>query len=269
VSAERWTDRRYLRDEQYRDQSNLRARIGLHARFSTNPGWQRWVFDRLELAGGERVLEVGCGPADLWRANLDRLPDVELTLADLSPGMVEAAREAVGDRVAYVVADAQELPLADGSFDLAVANHMLYHVPDRPRALAELARVLRPGGRLVAATNGAGHLAELARLSGTPGANGFRGFDRFGLENGPAQLEPFFEAVEVERYEDSLEVTEVEPLLAYLRSTMSLRPAESELPRIAEEATATIAREGSFHVTKSQGLVRGRTPARERAGASG
>ncbi|HET7046251.1 MAG TPA: methyltransferase domain-containing protein [Gaiellaceae bacterium] len=260
MSAEPWTDRRYLRDEQYRDQTNLRARIELHARFSTNPGWQQWVFDRLELADGERVLEVGCGPGDLWRANLDRLPDVALTLADLSPGMIDAAREAVGVRAEYAVADAQELPLPDGSFDLVVANHMLYHVPDRPRALAELRRVLRPGGRLVATTNGAEHLAELVRLSGAPGANGFRGFDRFGLENGPAQLEPFFADVEVERYEDALEVTEVEPVLAYLRSTMSLRPDEDDLPRISREVAAAIERDGSFHVTKSQGLVRGGVP---------
>src|SRR5260370_2666107 len=67
----------YLRDEQYRDAGNFSARVELHRRFSTNRGsWQRWVFDHLLAAFGpeERVLEVGCGPALLWRANLDRLP---------------------------------------------------------------------------------------------------------------------------------------------------------------------------------------------------
>ena len=60
-----------------------------------------------------------------------------------------------------MLGDVQELPFPDGTFDAAVAAWMLYHVPDRDRAISELARVLRPGGRLVAITNGRDHLAEL------------------------------------------------------------------------------------------------------------
>jgi len=206
------------------------------------------------------VLEVGCGPGDLWHANLDRLPDVSLTLLDLSPGMVEAAREAVGDRAELAVADVQELPFPDGRFDLVVANHMLYHVPERAQALAELHRVLRPGGRLVAATNGAGHLRELDELAGGGDRPGMRGFTRFGLENGAEQLgEAGFAEVGVEVYDDALEVTEATPLVAYLNS-MALRPGDEAVARIERDVAETIARSGSFHITKSQGLVRGRKP---------
>jgi SAM-dependent methyltransferase len=77
--------------------------------------------------------------------------------------MVELARRRGVDAR---VGDAQDLPFDDGEFDCAVAAWMLYHVPDVDRAIAELARVLRPGGRLVAVTNSQGHLAEIYDLLG-------------------------------------------------------------------------------------------------------
>jgi len=71
-----FTDAKYLRDEQYRDDSNLRARIELHRRFSTEPEpWHRWVFDRLHFPAEAKILEVGCGPGELWLQNADRVPD--------------------------------------------------------------------------------------------------------------------------------------------------------------------------------------------------
>jgi SAM-dependent methyltransferase len=88
---------------------------------------------------------------------------VELIAVDQSERMVELARERGVDAR---VGDVQELPFADGEFDVAVANWMLYHVPDLDRGLAELDRVLRPGGRLVATTNSLDHLGELWSLVG-------------------------------------------------------------------------------------------------------
>ena len=171
-----FTDPAYLRREQYRDDSNLRARIDLHERFTTaTEPWHRWVFDRIDLASEARILEIGCGPAELWAQNLDRIPaGWELTLADLSPGMVEKAREVLGDRADYRVADIRELPFEDGSFDGVVANHMLYHVPDRPQALAEIRRVLGPAGRVFATTNGGEHLREIKTFYERPANTEFR-----------------------------------------------------------------------------------------------
>jgi len=247
-----YTDQRYLREEQYRDDSNLRARIDLHKRFSTSSQpWHRWVFDRLDLPPDARVLEVGCGPAELWRANRERIPGGwTITLADLSDGMLAAAREWFGDRAEYVVADVQELPFEDGAFDAAIANHMLYHVPDRPRAIGELARVLRLGGVLYAATNGEGHLREIRDL--TPPRELWS--VEFTLEDGAEQLGKHFEDVTLERYPDSLEVTAVEPLVAFVRSFTD------ELEGAEEKVGETIQREGAFHVTKSTGLFRARRP---------
>ena len=168
------------------------------------------------------MLEVGCGPAEMWKENLDRLdPTVSLTLSDFSPGMIEAARAIVGDRATYVVADVQDLPFADASFDVLIANHMLYHVPDRPGAFAEFVRVLAPGGVLHAATNGHGHMRELQELA--PEWEFSHHTDEFGLETGVEQLTPFFADVRVDWFEDHLDVTEVEPVLAYIRSSARRR----------------------------------------------
>src|SRR5664279_3735129 len=87
------TDQHYLKTEQYKDASNLNARIEIHKRFSTNPrGWNAWVFDTLEtLPAQARVLELGCGPAYLWAANAGRIPaGWDITLSDLSGGRLVA-----------------------------------------------------------------------------------------------------------------------------------------------------------------------------------
>ncbi len=82
------TDQRYLLEDQYRDSRNLQDRAQLHARFSVNPrGWLPWVFDRFAFGKEARLLDLGCGPGDLWYVNRARIPSGwEITLADLSPG---------------------------------------------------------------------------------------------------------------------------------------------------------------------------------------
>ena len=88
------SDQNYLLQQQYKDASNLNARVRLHARFSTNPyHWFLWIFDQFKIPGQARVLELGCGPADLWRMNLERIPPGwDITLSDFSSGMVDQAR---------------------------------------------------------------------------------------------------------------------------------------------------------------------------------
>ncbi len=145
----KFTDQEFLKNDQYRDSSNLDARIELHRRFSTNPyGWFPWIFDTLEtLPSPARVLELGSGPGYMWKECVDRIPaGWNITLSDLSDGMVDAAwRNLVvtGRAFKYEQIDAQSIPYPDETFDIVIANFMLYHVPDRPKALQEIHRVLR------------------------------------------------------------------------------------------------------------------------------
>lgn len=261
-----WSDPAYLRSQQYRDASNLDARIQLHQRFSTNDyDFHLWIFDHILdiLAMDGEILEVGCGSAELWRKNLDRVPSGwHVTLTDFSPGMVEAAeRVVVGreDQFAVLQANIQDLPFADASFDVAIANHMLYHVPNRERALAELRRVLRPGGHLFAATNGQSHMRELMELVApyVPDAVPDRaGYERgFSLEDGGEQLARHFSRISLDRYEDGLVITEAGPLMAYMLSTpLASAMSQENIARLAQNLEDRIAAHGAIHIQKETGL---------------
>lgn len=170
--------------------------------------------------------------------------------------MVEAAREELGERAVYVVADVRELPFPADSFDVVLTNHILYHVPDRPRAFDEIKRVLVSGGAFHASTNGRGHLAELAAL--LPSWDLGRNSEAFGLETGPAQLQPFFAEIITERFETELAVTEAEPVLAYIRSSSRYRG--DDLTSARETVEAAIARYGAFSITTRPGVISCRKP---------
>ena len=230
--------------------------MALHERFSVNrQGWQPWVFDQLALPATSRVLELGCGPGRLWRDNLLRIPArLSLVLSDVSLGMVREARDALGQALpaAAILAanlDAQQLPFAGAQFDAVIANHMLYHLPDRSRALAEIRRVLVPGGSLYAATNGKDHLREIADLAGDSEPNSTLPFN---LEDGGAELAQHFGRVELRRYADALVVTEVAPLVAYVNSMLSL--TTSDEAQLAQTIERIIASKGAVRITKSTGL---------------
>jgi len=259
----KFTDQHYLKTEQYRDATNLNARVELHRCFSTNPyGWFPWIFDTLEtLPGSAHVLELGCGPAHMWKECVDRIPGGwSITLSDLSDGMVDAAwRNLVvtGRAFKYEQIDAQSIPYPDESFDIVIANHMLYHVPDRPKAFAEIRRVLRTAGHMIATTVGDGHLAEinkwLKRVS--PDTDFFPFANPFTLDNGLEQLKSFFSQVEIKRIDDNLCVTEIEPLIAYIHSTAKATEiSESALAEVRWELENILSEKGDIFITKDSGL---------------
>jgi SAM-dependent methyltransferase len=148
---------------EYASERGLEARRAAY-RFSTGPDAPQMAFEAVAEVAPRRVLEVGCGPGELAARIKDEL-GADVVAVDISPRMVELAH---GRGIDARVGDVQELPFAAGSFDCAVAAWMLYHVPHPDRALAELARVLEPGGRLVAVTNALDHLRELRALLGLP-----------------------------------------------------------------------------------------------------
>ncbi len=261
-----FSDQQYLKEQQYKTQDNLQARINLHIRFGTNPySWPRWVFDQLDILSGQRILELGCGPADLWNENRDRIPPAtEILLADLSIGMVKRAHQKLAEHpgITTICADVQNIPVPGCSYDIVTANHMLYHVPDIERGLQEIRRVLKPGGKLLAATNGNQHMRELGDLIRAYSPNYQDPSSRFSLENAPDHLHPLFAQIEVRRFKENLLVTELEPLLAYIRS-LSWNYYEKDKTLINSLEKAIRERftvQGQYFITKSQGAVIGIKP---------
>lgn len=261
-----FTDQHYLQTEQYATASNLNARRALHDLYSVNKnGWMPWVFDQLDLPAGALLLELGCGPANLWLENLARLPAAcRLVLSDFSPGMLQAARANLSQAPAVFTfgqVDAQAIPFGPHTFDLIVANHMLYHVPDLDRALAEIRRVLKPGGRLYATTIGRDHVAEIGDLVRrfSPHDECWREnvVDQFLLENGGAALSRWFSQVNLHRYPDELLVTAAGPLLAYILSTTSTTGvplAGDNLAALSQHIESELAAHGAIHISKDSGI---------------
>jgi SAM-dependent methyltransferase len=157
------------------------------------------------------VLEVGCGTGVFAARLLQELPGVALLAVDQSPRFVELTRER---GVAAQVQDVQHLLAPDAAYDVVLALWMLYHVPDLDRGLAELRRVLRPGGRLVAVTNGDEHVADLRREAGGDAVR-----TTFSSENGEESLRRHFESVIRTDIETRAAFPDRDSALAYLRSS--------------------------------------------------
>jgi len=250
-----------LRQGQYRDGSNLAARFRLHQRFSTSRyPFHRWVFDRLALPAGARVLELGCGLGALWKTNRDRIPtDWNLVLSDFSFGMLLDARANLNSIGAFRFQqiDAIAIPYRDASLDGVIANHMLYHVTDLEGALREIRRSLKPSAALYATTIGPSHMRELDEI-----AEPFIGVaplsrvhQRFGLANGAAALGKVFSDVGCETVRGQLRITEVEPVLDYFRSMNSTRLASPDtLSAIRARIEREIASAGALRVSTESGL---------------
>ena len=259
----KFTDQQYLKTDQYKDSSNLDARVAIHKRFSTNPyGWMNWVFDSLlKLPADANILELGCGPGYLWQENVSRIPaGWRITLSDFSAGMLDAAwRNLVvtGRAFQFKEVDAQSIPFENETFDAVIANHMLYHVPDRPMALAEIKRVLKPDGHLFATTIGKQHLKEMAEWIRRvdPGTDFVSFGSPFTLENGFEQLEQVFPQVTLSRYPDNLHVTEVKPILAFILSTSHAADvSEEKLATLENELEQELREKDRIFIQKDSGL---------------
>ena len=251
---------------QYADSRNLDARSTLHQRFSTaRQSWTEWLFDHLDLPEACRILELGAGPGHLWKANAPRVRQGwEILVSDVSEGMLEQARRNLHGlpNVRVCRLDAGAIALPDGCVDVVIANHMLYHMANLPAALAEIARVLAPGGLLRASTVGDGHMRQLKDLLAEldppiPYAPGIK-IAPFTLQTAATALEGLFERVERIDFEDELRVTEVEPIIDYYQSLGEATAAAlaGRLDDLRRRIAARIARDGAFRIAKETGIIR-------------
>jgi SAM-dependent methyltransferase len=259
-SDSRYND--YLRHVQYATPDNLNARILLHAKYATSSvSWWEWLHRQIEWTGVHDALDVGCGTGAFWSSLPQTLDEVRLVLVDLSRAMLELAAGAADQRVARVngvEANVQTLPFDDESFDVVVANQMLYHATDPDQAAKEIRRVLRPHGTLMASSIGPAHLHELfdieqsifevprQRILG----------DIFGPVSGLAVLQQHFGSSEWRSFDDGLRCTNVDDVVSYMTSTPpGDRATPVQLVKLREETQRRMdAGDGVLTVTKETGV---------------
>ncbi len=215
---------------EYASERGLEARRSLYDnRVGPDPRDAMW--EEIVAVAPGRVLEVGPGPGELSE-RMQRELGCEVLAIDVSERMVELARSRGVDAR---VGDVQELPLADEEFELVVAAWVLFHVPDLDRGLAEIARVLAPGGTLIAVTNSEHHLAE-ARTHAEISMVGRVTFSR---ENGEAALSRHFAQVERKDVDGSLTFADGEAVRAYVRSLTMWKHDGDRVPELDEPLVAT------------------------------
>jgi SAM-dependent methyltransferase len=216
---------------EYATEDGLRARASVY-RGLAGPDTQEIAFDAVREAAPKRVLEVGCGWGEFAARMQDELGATVVAI-DLSPRMAELARQRGVDARE---GDVQAIPFEDESFDCAVANCMLYHAPDIDRALAELRRVLRPRGRLVATTNGTRHLEELWLLVGRDKSKETR---HFFSEDGEELLLRHFGSVERIDLESPLTFDDAEAVRGYVASSIAHKHLAERVPELERPLLAT------------------------------
>jgi ubiquinone/menaquinone biosynthesis C-methylase UbiE len=221
-----FTDPTYL-SYQYADSEKLRIRQEAHRLYSeATDDFFDWLLNILDPQPGELVVDVGCGPGAYHPKIADR--GAQILGIDASLGMAEdVLRLAQSQRLPVwaVQADAGRLPLADNSCDRLMANHMLYHVPDQGAALREMERVLKPGGRVILATNAADNSGLLRVLHSESARElGYIPVDgslvlRFSLDD-RALVAQIFPNVQVAVRSDAFLFPSLESVLRYYASMM-------------------------------------------------
>lgn len=254
---------------QYQDASNISARIRLHKLYSQNEEkWFSWLYRQMEetcdLSKEIRILELGCGNGSFWIENADRIPTkASIVLTDKSNGMISDARRNIGSddkRFKYdtMDCDVSPFPYADNSFDIVMANHVMFYCEDINQTLGEIKRVLKEDGVFLCSTYGAKHMIEISQLvqefDNRIVLSAEKLYERFGLENGAEMLQPYFQEVQCKEYEDSLEVTSGEHLAEYIISchgnqNQYLLDRYKEFRGFVEPKTRT-----GFHITKEAGI---------------
>lgn len=219
---------------QYENANNISARIRLHKEFSINSqGWFPWIFETGILPAVQNdtslekieILELGCGEGSLWLENLHLLPaNVHVTVSDISEGMIRDIRRNIGadDRFSFETFDCQQIPAQANTYDIIIANHLLFYCDDISQVCKEVKRVLKPNGIFLCSTYGSKHMQEITHLVQNFDSRIILAaenlYERFGLDNGGEMLKGFFGQVDTVRYDDAIVINEADPLIEYILS---------------------------------------------------
>jgi SAM-dependent methyltransferase len=249
---------------QYKTPQNLTCRAEFNARYGT-VSWFGWLAQQITPPKGH-VLDVGCGPGWFWKSVAGRWQPQHLTLADISPAMLEAAQARLREEfdLSTQQADVTALPFADNSFDDVLAMHMLYHADDPAKALREIARVLRPGGRAILTTVGDDDLAVMGALSREVfgSAGGDLIFPVFGGNRAATLVPEVFGAVETRLCRDRFEVDDTQAALGYITSfPPGTSASDAQRAQFGDRFEAMrVAAGGAVAMERQQVLIMARQP---------
>lgn len=251
--------------QQYIDSSNLDASVKLQDRFSSNRhGWYKWTFNNIKLNKKYKVLEIGCGNGALWSKNIDLLDkDINITLTDVCEDMVNNAKKNLSDYsdvFDFEIVDPNNIPFEDESFDLVIANHILFYMKDLDKVLKEIKRVLKVGGHFYSSTIDSNNMKELESL--------MKGFNsnikiseekissKFGMENGQEILSKHFNQTKRYLYEDKLVINDSKGILEYIYSIPGniIELIDTKKKDFEKYIDSNINKNGNIYITNNQVL---------------
>lgn len=227
------TKSRELIDTQYQTDDNLNKRISIHAFSTAKTDWFHWLFEKVQLADGMKILEIGCGNALFWTSVAEILPkNLEIHLTDYSLGMLEKAKAAADEicrkypeknlKFIFQQRDATAFSYPTGDFDRIMANHCLYHFEksSRPGLYRKIGELLKDDGIFSCTLIGETHIKELLQLTQKhfPQIKFITGGFDIMLETAENELKEFFKVNSVEEHKNDLLVPDEEVIFNYVSS---------------------------------------------------
>lgn len=260
-----------LISKQYETSCNLEKRINIHKYGTSKIEWFDWVFERINIREGMKILDVGCGNGMFWYNNALKLPNnITIYMTDFSQGMINSAMNTLSrykdlfeeKNITFIFKqiDGNEFQLDEKDFNIIIANHMLYHVSKRQELLRKLHSLLIDEGRFFASTIGEKHMGELNDFVKeiNPNIEILMNdiISCFSLENGEEQLKKVFSKIKKEKYICDLVVDNPKCIYDYVYSYPgnASEILENMKEEFLSEINEKINKEGAFYIHKSTGM---------------
>ncbi len=257
---------------QYRSDDNLKKRISIHDYSTSEVGFYEWMFEKIALTSGLKVLDIGCGNAAFWGHMAEKLPErMEIHLVDYSDGMLASAKSTVyniqkkypekGLKFVFEKRDATSFSYPVAGFDRIMANHMLYYINKESRLdlYQKINDLLAENGRFSCSLIGKKHLNELHELIREYYPDIKIPSDSFDiwLETAKEELRNFFTVVQVEEQENDLLVPEEELVFDYVSSysTQAMELVSKDKEQFLDRVRTEKNEEGYMYIHKSTGIV--------------